>query len=454
MIKAVASRLVRGVMGRIGAATPLPFRAVFPNGMEITGGRGEPEVTVRIKSARAALRTVMFGHVGFLESYFDGQIDIEGDLRRIMAIGFSSGFDESSGMLVKIRNRWHGLRFNNRTNASPKENARFHYGLGAEFYSKMLDDPYLMYTCAYYQHPGQTILEAQIAKMEHVARKVRLEPGERVIDMGCGFGGFMFYAAEEHGVQITGVNTTTEQANWVKAKIAGKGLENQITMHEADVRQGFGVYDKVVSIGVLEHAGRHQLGEVIRAHANALKPGGLGLIHFIGHVGDRDTDFFIRKYIFPGGWIPSLSKAIDAMEAEGLEILDVENLRRHYALTLDAWTEKFDANWEAIRAMDPDHFDERFLRIWRTYLIGCAEMFRSANSQTNLFQVLFSKGNVDAESYPMTLEHLYEEPSAGEREGHAPRKEEPSAGEREGHAPRKEEPRRPAEESSAPRAAG
>ncbi|MCE2459689.1 MAG: class I SAM-dependent methyltransferase [Pseudomonadales bacterium] len=421
MIKAFASRLVRDVVERIGAATPLPFRAVFPNGMEITGGRGEPEVTFRIKSTRAALQTVLFGHLGFLESYFDGQIDIEGDLRKVIAIGFSSGFDRSAGLLVAIRNRWHGLRFNNRPNARPKENARFHYGLGAEFYSKMLDDPYLMYTCAYYQDRDKSIVEAQIAKMEHVARKVQLTAGERVIDMGCGFGGFMFYAAEQHGAQVTGVNTTTEQADWVKAKIAAKGLNDQLTIHEADVREGFGVYDKVVSIGVLEHAGRHQLREVIRAHAKALKPGGLGLIHFIGHVGDRETDFFIRKYIFPGAWIPSLSKALDAMEAEGLEILDVENLRRHYALTLDAWTEKFDANWEAIRAMDPDRFDDRFLRIWRTYLIGCAEMFRSSKTQTNLFQVLFSKGNVDTESYPMTLEHLYEESRPSAEEPSAPR---------------------------------
>ena len=380
---------------------------VLPDGSEVVGGDGEAKAGVHIKTVRAAWRTVVFGHVGFLESYFDGEIDLEGDLRELMTVGFDSGFDESSGLLVGIRNRWHGLRFNNRTGATPKENARFHYGLGAEFYSKMLDEPYLMYTCAYYSDPGQSVLEAQIAKMEHVARKVRLQPGERVIDMGCGFGGFMFYAAEQHGVHVTGVNTTTEQADWIKAKIAAKGLQAQLAMHEADVRQGFGEYDKVVSIGVLEHAGRHQLREVIRAHAKALKPGGLGLIHFIGHVGDRETDFFIRKYIFPGGWIPSLSKALDAMESEGLEILDVENLRRHYALTLDAWTEKFEANWEAIQAMDPQRFDERFLRIWRTYLIGCAEMFRASNSQTNLFQIVFSKGNVDTQSHPMTRDHLY-----------------------------------------------
>ena len=406
-MKGLASALARRVVTGIGAATALPFKVVLPDGSEVVGGEGEAKAGVHIKTVRAAWRTAVFGHVGFLESYFDGEIDLKGDLRELMAVGFDSGFDESSGLLVGIRNRWHGLRFNNRTGATPKENARFHYGLGAEFYSKMLDEPYLMYTCAYYSDPGQSVLEAQIAKMEHVARKVRLQPGERVIDMGCGFGGFMFYAAEQHGVHVTGVNTTTEQADWIKAKIAAKGLQAQLAMHEADVRQGFGEYDKVVSIGVLEHAGRHQLREVIRAHAKALKPGGLGLIHFIGHVGDRETDFFIRKYIFPGGWIPSLSKALDAMESEGLEILDVENLRRHYALTLDAWTEKFEANWEAIQAMDPQRFDERFLRIWRTYLIGCAEMFRASNSQTNLFQIVFSKGNVDTQSHPMTRDHLY-----------------------------------------------
>ena len=414
-MKRIASALARRVLSSVAASTSLPFKVVLPDGSEIDGGVAEAgapgRVTLQYNTVGAARRTIAYGHIGILESYFDGDIDIDGDLREILAVGLDSGFDQSAGLLVSLRNRWHGLRFNNRTGASPKENARFHYGLGAEFYSKMLDEPYLMYTCAYYEHRGQSVLEAQIAKMEHVARKVLLAPGERVLDMGCGFGGFMFYAAEQHGAHVTGVNTTTEQASWIKEKIAAKGLQDQLTMHEADVRAGFGVYDKVVSIGVLEHAGRHQLREVIRAHADALKPGGLGLIHFIGHVADRSTDFFIRKYIFPGGWIPSLSKALDALEAEGLEILDVENLRRHYALTLDAWTEKFDANWPAIQAMDPARFDERFLRIWRTYLIGCAEMFRAQNSHTNLFQIVFSKPNVSMDNYPMTRRHLYAEPA-------------------------------------------
>jgi cyclopropane-fatty-acyl-phospholipid synthase len=145
---------------------------------------------------------------------------------------------------------------------------------------------------------------------------------------------------------------------------------------------------------------------VIKAHADALKPGGLGVIHFIGHVGQSETEFYIRKHIFPGGWIPSLAEAIDAMERSGLEVIDVENLRRHYALTLDAWAERFDANWDAIHELDPKRFDERLRRVWRSYLWSCAEMFRAKNSRTHLFQVLVSKGNI-AGNYPMSRAFLY-----------------------------------------------
>jgi cyclopropane-fatty-acyl-phospholipid synthase len=146
---------------------------------------------------------------------------------------------------------------------------------------------------------------------------------------------------------------------------------------------------------------------VVRAHAEALKPGGLGMLHFIGHVGVADTEFYIRKHIFPGGWIPSLAEAIQAMEACGLEVVDIENLRRHYALTLDEWAARFDARWEAIHALDPRKFDETFRRKWRTYLWSCAEMFRSPRGKTHLFQIVFSKGNIDRGCYPMSRGFLY-----------------------------------------------
>jgi cyclopropane-fatty-acyl-phospholipid synthase len=131
------------------------------------------------------------------------------------------------------------------------------------------------------------------------------------------------------------------------------------------------------------------------------------MLHFIGHVGVYETEFFIRKHVFPGGWIPSLAETIVAMENAGLEVLDVENLRRHYALTLDAWAERFERNWEKIHAIDPKRFDARFQRIWRAYLFGCAEMFRSPHGHTHLFQITFSKGNAARDAYPMSRAHLY-----------------------------------------------
>jgi cyclopropane-fatty-acyl-phospholipid synthase len=239
-----------------------------------------------------------------------------------------------------------------------------------------------------------------------------LQPGETVIDIGCGFGGFMFHAAEHHGAQVTGTNTTTEQVADVALRIAASRYQRKLSVVEADFREGQGQFDKVVSIGVLEHAGRHQIDAVVKAHADALKPGGLGMLHFIGHVGEWETEFFIRDHVFPGGWIPSLAETLQAMERHGLEILDIENLRRHYALTLDVWATRFESNWSQIRASDPSKFTERFFRIWRTYLLGCAEMFRAPNAITHLFQITFSKGNSTASSYPMSRAFLYDRAEA------------------------------------------
>jgi cyclopropane-fatty-acyl-phospholipid synthase len=264
----------------------------------------------------------------------------------------------------------------------------------------------MMYTCAYWKEGTTTLEEAQQNKMEHVCRKLLLKPGETLLDIGCGWGGFSFYALERYGVVPTGLNNTPEQLDEMRAEIARRGLEGRIHTIEADFREVPGQFDKCASIGVLEHAGRDQIAEVVQAHADCLKPGGLGLLHFIGHVGHYETEFFIRKHVFPGGWIPGLAETITAMERAGLEILDIENLRRNYALTLDAWAQRFDANWERIREIDPRRFDERFRRIWRTYLRSCAEMFRASRSYTHLFQITYSKGNAGYD-YPMSRAHLY-----------------------------------------------
>lgn len=393
----------------VGAASPDAFEISFSDGSTYRNHPGPARFALRLRTRSAELKSVALGHVGLLDAYFDGDVEVDGDLRAALRAGLSSGFS-SPNMLVGGANRWHELRRGNASRERAKANAREHYGLGTEFYKLWLDDPLMMYTCAYWRPGTKTLEEAQVNKIEHVCSKLLLKPGESVVDVGCGFGGFMFHAANRHGVSVTGVNTTTEQVEEVQQQIRARRLEKRVNVVEADFRDAFGPFDKVVSIGVLEHAGRDQLDEVVRAHAQFLKPGGLGMLHFIGHVGRFDTEFFIRNYVFPGGWIPSLADTITTMEQYGLEILDIENLRRHYALTLDAWAERFERNWERIHALDPQKFDERFRRIWRTYLLGCAEMFRSLTERTHLFQIVFSKGNVAREGYPMTRDFLYEEP--------------------------------------------
>ena len=401
----MSSRLARSLASLAARGAP-PFEVVFADGERFRHGAGAPVFSLNFRGTGAQWRTLAFKHIGLLESYFDGGVDVDGDLGAMLRIGMYSSFD-SPNLPVRLRNRWHELWHSNASKARARRNARFHYALGHDFYSQWLDVPLMMYTCGYWPEGVATLEQAQAAKIDHACRKLRLAPGERVVDIGCGFGGFMLRAAQRHRVRLTGVDPTPEQVLYLRERIAREGLADRLDVVEADFRDVPGEFDKLVSIGVLEHAGRDQLDEVVAAHARCLRPGGLGILHFIGHVGVLDTEFFIRRHVFPGGWIPSLARTIEAMERHGLEVLDVENLRRHYALTLDAWSARFDARWEAIHALDPARFDERFRRIWRTYLIGCAELFRSPRGRTHLFQVVFSKGNVERRDYPMSRGFLY-----------------------------------------------
>jgi cyclopropane-fatty-acyl-phospholipid synthase len=397
---------LEALLDRVGQATDTPFRARLASGREYRNSDEPPAFTLIFNTVRAERRAALYGHIGLLESYFDAEIDIDGSLQKALASGMEAGIDRPN-LVVRLRNRWHEFLHNNANRQQAKKNAEFHYALGPEFYRLWLDDPLMFYTCAYWKEGTRTLEEAQRNKAEHVARKLQLKPGEEVVDVGSGFGGFMFYAHEHYGVRVTAINTTGSQAEHARKEIERRRLGTSLQMH-GDFRDAGREFDKVASIGCLEHAGRDQLAEVIQAHARYLKDGGLGVLHFIGHVGRLDTDFFIRKYIFPGGWIPSLAEVIVEMEHCGLEVLDIENMRRHYALTLDAWGERFDRNWERVRALDPKRFDERFRRIWRVYLYGCAEMFRSPAGHTHLFQIVFSKGNVSMTGYPMTRDFLYE----------------------------------------------
>jgi cyclopropane-fatty-acyl-phospholipid synthase len=399
---------VQKLVDALGARAACPFALALPDGSTYRSGRGPPAFTLRFHADAALVATLTRGHIGLLESYFEQQVDVEGDLGAAFATGLMADIDPRFNPVDKVENNLHELRHSNRSPAQAKANARAHYGLGAAFYDLWLDQPLRMYTCAYWSEGTRTLEQAQRNKIDHVCRKIRLARGERFVDIGCGFGGFMLRAHHRLGALGTGINNTPEQVQWLQAEIERRQLAGALQVREADFRQPGGPYDKLVSIGVLEHAGRDQLAEVIAAHAQCLRPGGLGVLHFIGHVGRYDTELFIRKHVFPGGWIPSLADTLVEMERCGLEVLDIENLRRHYALTLDAWAGRFQRRWSEIQALDPRRFDERFRRIWLSYLVGCAEMFRSPAGYTHLFQIVFSKGHLGRDGYPMSRAHLYE----------------------------------------------
>src|SRR5574337_1084923 len=353
---------IQGIIDSLGQKAGVTYAVKLPSGTTYQSGAGDPVFTLVFRTDGALVSTFARGHMGLLEAYFDQDVDLEGSLNAVMAAGMRSGFDSKFDAVNAVENNLLEWRRSNRTAQQAKENACFHYGLGEPFYQLWLDNPLKMYTCAYWPEGTRTLEEAQRNKIDHVCRKIDLRPGERFVDIGCGFGGFMFRALETIGATGTGVNTCTEQVRWLDDEIRRRGLDRQLKGREADFR---------------------------------------------GVDGQCDTELFLRKHVFPGGWIPCLADALSEMGRFGLEVLDVENLRRHYALTLDEWTRRFDKNWPVIQAIDPARFDERFRRIWMCYLVGCAEMFRSDTGQTNLFQVLVSKGNVSRTSYPMTRAHLY-----------------------------------------------
>ncbi len=266
------------------------------------------------------------------------------------------------------------------------------------FYKMWLDEQ-LVYTCAYYDTPAATLADAQVAKLDHVCRKLKLRPGQKVIEAGCGWGALALHMAEHYGVEVIAYNNSKEQVAFARERAADMNLDGRVTFVEDDYRQVDARCDAFVSIGMLEHVGLahfRPLGALIK---RCLKPDGLGLIHSIGRSFPNKTDPWIVKHIFPGGHIPSLSEMMSVFEPQKFSIIDVENLRPHYARTCATWLQNFDAVADKVEEM----YDEEFVRMWRLYLVGSSAGFQSGTLQ--LYQVLFTpNGN---NKVPWTREYQY-----------------------------------------------
>jgi len=281
-----------------------------------------------------------------------------------------------------LASKWMDLKQSNSLNGS-RDNIHHHYDLGNSFYKLWLDDQ-LLYTCAYFPTQAASLEKAQIAKMDHVCRKLQLQPGETVVEAGCGWGAFALHMAREYGVSVRAYNISHEQILFARERAREEGLSQRVEFIEEDYRAISGRFDVFVSVGMLEHIGVDHyrgLGNIIH---RAIGDSGRGLLHFIGRNYPTHLSRWIRKHIFPGGCPPSLGQTANVFEPWDYSVLDVENLRLHYAKTLEHWLERFEKAQGQISGM----YDDRFVRAWRLYLAGSLAAFHCGTMQ--LFQVLFA----------------------------------------------------------------
>jgi cyclopropane-fatty-acyl-phospholipid synthase len=394
-MKKALERLFRTIHENV---SDVPFRAQFWDGDGINFGSGQPSFNLIFKTERSARRIFCEGSLGFGEEYVAGNIIVEGDFKELMRLGTDGSIkDMKLTLKTKLALFIKHLQSLNTSDGSSK-NVSHHYDRGNDFYRLYLDES-MTYSCAYFRDGNDSLEQAQQQKYEHICRKLQLREGETLLDIGCGWGGMLIYAAKNYGAKGTGYTLSREQAEYAKQLVKELRLEKNIEILLDDYRHISGQFDKFVSIGMFEHVGKGLIPTFMKQVKTVLRPGGVGLLHTIGKERNTPRDGWTMKYIFPGGYIPVLDHIIRVMGKTGFVPLDIENLRLHYAATLDKWGQRFEANVGKIASI----FDEKFVRMWRVYLNGSAAAFR--NGDLRLYQILFTKGLNN--QFPLTREHLY-----------------------------------------------
>ncbi len=376
-------------------------------------GLGNPEIDVRlwdhVSTAEAEQADVVIRDratlcklfydpsVAFGEGYSAGRIDVYEDLVTLCNL-IDVSMNERYPRQSPLQRLQAKIRYRYNTQARSKKNIHSHYDIGNDFYSLWLDEQ-LVYTCAYFAEPDSSLEDAQIAKMDHVCRKVRLKPGDTVVEAGCGWGALALHMARKYGVNVKAFNISREQILYARQRAEAEGFSQQVEFIEDDWRNITGEYDAFLSVGMLEHVGPENYKRFGQVIANCLKPTGLGLIHTIGRNLAMPLDTWTAKRIFPGAYPPSLRQMTDLFESSLLSVLDVENLRLHYAKTLTHWLKRFEQNLDAVQ----DMFDESFVRTWRLYLAASVAAFLSGSLQ--LFQATFA--HTRNNQIPLSREYLY-----------------------------------------------
>ncbi len=370
--------LTRGVkQGRLGV--------VFADGSASTYGEpaeGFAEIVIRFSDERVPRDIIMDPRLGAAEAFMDGRLIIEeGDVMGLVTLLRANNAWDKGGdigppkLFRRVVNRatWAAEKVNNAI--SSKNNVAHHYDIGNDFYALMLDPEHWQYSCAYWPEGVETLGEAQTAKLAHIAAKLALKPGQKVLDIGCGWGGMAIFLAKHYDVEVTGITLSEEQIELARQRVQDAGVADRVSIELVDYRDFAAAgrkFDRIVSVGMFEHVGQPQFEDFFQACATLLTDDGTMLLHTIGRMGSPgSTDAFTRKYIFPGGYIPALSETVAASEKFRLIATDVETLRLHYGKTLRCWYDNCMANKQAMI----DMYDERFFRMWTFYLAGAATVF-------------------------------------------------------------------------------
>ncbi|WP_245626885.1 SAM-dependent methyltransferase [Aestuariivita boseongensis] len=380
----------------------------FPDGETRIYGQGEPRAAMQIRTDAPLKALCIEPELTLGEGYMDGSIEIGGneELEALLTVLLANRRPDALPAYVRAIDqfRFHARAWIQRNSSrSAKANVAHHYDISDDLYRLMLDED-MQYSCAYFRDPSMTLEEAQTAKKHHIAAKLMIEPGMRVLDIGCGWGGMALTLARDYGAQVTGVTLSENQLATAQVRAAKAGLSDKITFRLMDYRDLSERFDRIVSVGMLEHVGLPHYGDYFGKVADLLDPDGIALIHTIGRVSPPMSHSpWIHKYIFPGGYVPSLSELLPALERSGLWQSDIEVWRMHYALTLREWRKRFDANLDTVR----EWYDDRFIRMWRYYLTACIMGFEQQEQCVYHLQLAHKRDVV-----PLTRDYLYQEDAA------------------------------------------
>jgi cyclopropane-fatty-acyl-phospholipid synthase len=377
------------------------LRLTTARGTVLTFGDGSgPQVAARFTNVRAELGVLLEPELKLGEAYMDGSFVIEqGSIADLLEMAMDASYGRAlrrSQPLDWPRLVWRRLKQLN-LRGRAQRNVAHHYDLDERLYALFLDSD-RQYSCAYFDTPSATLDDAQLAKKRHLAAKLRIAPGARVLDVGCGWGGLALYLAEYAGAKMTGITLSKEQLALAQVRASEKDLTRQIEFRLQDYRDVDETFDRIVSVGMFEHVGVNFYDRFFRACAQALADDGVMVLHSIGRSeGPGVTNPWIAKYIFPGGYIPALSEVLPAIERAGLLVTDVEILRLHYAHTLREWRERFLAHRESVEKL----YDTRFVRMWEFYLAASEMAFAKQNMMVMQIQVTKRQGTV-----PITRDYI------------------------------------------------